>query len=108
MDEVIDVKFIPGHDSFALLCSNSETMKLLNLKTGSIELYMGHTDIIICLDIVKKRTSDQVLVLSGAKDNTIKVWQLDLTQNFQKRLVCLSTFFGHTENIASVAFAPKH
>ena len=33
LDEVIDVKFISPNSRFALLCSNSETIKLLNMDT---------------------------------------------------------------------------
>lgn len=51
LDEVIDVRFISRHSKFALLCSNSETIKLLNMETRQIELYTGHTDIVLCLDV---------------------------------------------------------
>lgn len=37
--------------TFAILCSNNENLKLLNLNTGEFKLIQGHTDIIICLDI---------------------------------------------------------
>ena len=39
LDEVIDVKFISQTSKYVLLCSNSETIKLLNLETRQIELY---------------------------------------------------------------------
>lgn len=39
LDEVIDLKFFKPDNKFALMCSNSETLKLLNLSTGTIELY---------------------------------------------------------------------
>ena len=58
LDEVIDIKFMKQLDDsgkevesdFAILCSNNETLKLYNIKTGNIELYPGHTDIILCID----------------------------------------------------------
>lgn len=49
LDEVIDIRFIDS--DFALLCTNSETLKLLHIKSGEIELYPGHSDIILCLDV---------------------------------------------------------
>ena len=33
LDEVIDVKFISENSKFALLCSNSETLKLLDMES---------------------------------------------------------------------------
>lgn len=52
LDEVIDVRFVSEGSKYALLCSNSETLKLLDMETNNIELYPGHTDIVLCLDVV--------------------------------------------------------
>lgn len=43
------------------------------------------------------------MVLSGSKDNYIRLWKYDSSYKLQ----CLAVFSGHTENIASVCFAPK-
>jgi len=48
LDEIIDIKFISKDR--VLVCSNNEYLKLLDLNTGDMELYEGHTDIILCLD----------------------------------------------------------
>ncbi len=106
LDEVIDVRFISRDSKFALLCSNSETIKLLNMETRQIELYTGHDDIVLCLDVYDQE-NDKALFLSGAKDNTIKLWQFDASKPFQKRISCLATYLGHNENISGVCFAPK-
>ena len=65
LDEVIDLKFLKQDTSKALLCSNSESLKLLDLDRGEAELYMGHTDIILCLDTCEKKN----MFLTGSKDN---------------------------------------
>ena len=65
LDEVIDLKFLQEDTNKALLCSNSESLKLLDLEKGEAELYTGHTDIILCLDTCEK----QSLFLTGSKDN---------------------------------------
>lgn len=52
LDEVIDVRFVSEKSKYVLLCSNSETLKLLNMETNNIELYTGHTDIVLCLDVI--------------------------------------------------------
>ena len=60
MDEIIDAKFINASD-FAIICSNSETLKLMELKNGKTEIYPGHKDIIISLDVFKTSKSDEGL-----------------------------------------------
>ena len=64
---------------------------------------MGHTDIIICLDISTKKS----LFLTGAKDNQIRLWQYDPEGAFQKKLECLAVYKGHNENVSGVCFAPR-
>lgn len=88
LDEVIDVRFISAKSKYVLLCSNSETIKLLNLETRQTELYKGHSDIVLCLDIVvcsddhTGTKEDHALFLSGAKDNSVKLWELDTAKPF--------------------------
>jgi len=53
LDEVIDTKFLKQlnvESTYAIMCSNSETLKLYNTHTNDIELYSGHADIILCID----------------------------------------------------------
>ena len=109
MDEIIDSKFING-SKHAILCSNSETLKLMELSSGKSEIYPGHTDIIISLDIFKTSSvedSEQGFIVSGAKDNEIRLWSYDFTQSVYNRVKCLAIYQGHTQNICSVHFAPK-
>lgn len=85
------------------MCSNSETLKLLNLSTGEVEFYKGHEDIILCLDICQ---SSQ-LCLTGSKDNSVLLWKFNLLETYQKKLFCVVKYIGHSENISCVYFAPK-
>jgi hypothetical protein len=57
------------------MCSNSETLKLLNTATGDFELYSGHSDIILCIDTHARY--DCQLILTGAKDNSVRLWKFD-------------------------------
>jgi U3 small nucleolar RNA-associated protein 13 len=75
LDEVIDIKVFKPENQYALMCSNSETLKLLCVESGEVELYTGHDDLILCLDISEVNQ----MCLSGAKDNTIKMWKYDLS-----------------------------
>mmetsp|Transcript_27383 Transcript_27383/g.36609 ORF Transcript_27383/g.36609 Transcript_27383/m.36609 type:complete len:174 (-) Transcript_27383:1396-1917(-) len=107
LDEVIDVRFIHRDSRFALLCSNSETLKLLDMHTRQVELYTGHEDIVLCLDVVSAADPNHAMFLSGAKDNTIRMWKFDATKPFQQRIECVATYHGHNENVSGVCFAPK-
>lgn len=109
LDEIIDVKILKRDQEVedeeenlrptqAVLCSNNETVKLMDLETGQVRQFGGHSDIILCLDVSRN------LVLSGSKDNTIRLWRYE---EQSQELNCLASFQGHNENIASVCFAPK-
>jgi U3 small nucleolar RNA-associated protein 13 len=78
LDEVIDLKFIAPSNDHALVCTNSESLKLLNISTNEMELYSGHNDIILCIDICPKRS----FAVTGAKDNAIRLWHYDLEADF--------------------------
>ena len=66
LDEIIDIKFV-NENKEAILCSNSETLKLVNLETGQFEVYGGHADIIITID--KRISGSTGYILTGAKDS---------------------------------------
>ena len=78
LDEVIDLKFIGPSNEYAFVSTNSETLKLLHLESNQMELYTGHEDIILCLDVCPKRS----FVVSGSKDNEIRLWHYDLEADF--------------------------
>ena len=71
---MIDIKFV-RNSQHVLLATNSEILKLLDLNSGEIELYPGHTDIVLCLD---KHPHQDDIFLSGSKDNEIRMWHLDI------------------------------
>jgi WD40 repeat protein len=103
LDEVIDMKFL-NENKEAILCSNSESIKLMNLQTGNCEFYPGHSDIVLTLD---KFGKDKGWILSGAKDSQIRLWKFDCNEAPNKKIVCVAVFKGHNQNICSVHFAPK-
>lgn len=103
LDEIIEVKIFKPENEYALVCSNSDSLKLFEVATGCTELYQGHTDIILTLDICPNAQ----MCLSGAKDNTVRLWKYDLSQKVGKKLQCLAEFKGHDKNVTSVYFAPK-
>jgi U3 small nucleolar RNA-associated protein 13 len=101
LDEIIDVRVIEeaGEEvpKKAVICSNNELLKVVDLETGSvIQSSGGHEDIILCVDACNN------YFLSGSKDNSIRLWTFA-----NNTLSCLGAFTGHNENVASVCFAPK-
>ena len=110
LDEIIDIKFM--NDTHILLASNNEYIKLVCLADNSIEIYRGHTNILLSIDVIQMPGTEandrsKFLCLSAAKDNEIRMWFGDLEAPFQQKLQCLSTFQGHTESIQNVCFAPR-
>lgn len=57
------------------MCSNSETLKLYDTTNSDVELYTGHTDIILCIDVHPRLGYS--LILTGAKDNQIRLWKFN-------------------------------
>jgi len=87
-DEVLDVKFLD--DDNIILATNSPFLKKVYLPTMEVTAWKAHEDIVMCLQC------NDPLIYSGAKDNTIKVWN-------NQQLV--STLLGHTGNIISISVA---
>ncbi|KAF8980530.1 U3 small nucleolar RNA-associated protein 13 [Entomortierella lignicola] len=103
-DEIIDVAYIGEEQQHLAVAANSEQIRVFNLKEFECDLIYGHTDIVICLD----RNTDGTLLASGSKDNTAKVWTLDLdNEDADERYKCIGTCVGHTEAIGAVALTRK-
>jgi len=91
-----------------LICTNNESLKLIDLTNGQAELYSGHTDIVISVDIFSlTKDASSGFIVSGAKDNEIRLWRFNFKKDLYDRLKCIGIFRGHTQNISSVSFAPK-
>jgi len=84
------------------MSTNSEILKVLNTETSKYELILGHSDIIVALDV--HISKDFTLIISGAKDNTIRLWKATFNPlNVQ----CLAIYQGHSMNITSISMEPK-
>lgn len=97
------MKFI-NENKEAILCSNSESIKLMDLESGNCEFYPGHTDIILTLD---KFGEEEGWILSGAKDSQMRLWKYDSKAKPFEKIKCVAVFKGHNKNICSVHFSPK-
>eukprot|EP00741_Cyanophora_paradoxa_P003445 tig00000704_g3346.t2 len=103
MDELIDVCYIAS-SSYVAVATNSEHVKLLDLKTRNCQVLVGHTGIVLSLAVAV----DGQLLASAGKDNTVRVWSLtkeDATGSMQSCSVAIGN--GHTASIGAVSFSKK-
>lgn len=109
-DEVIDMAYVGKDKSFLALNTNSEDIRIVTLNESDGEddatqgryfgadvgLLKGHEDIVICLDV---DWSGHWLV-TGAKDNTARLWRLD-PEN--ESYTCAAVLTGHAESLGAIA-----
>ncbi|KAJ4344239.1 U3 small nucleolar RNA-associated protein 13 [Ascochyta clinopodiicola] len=104
-DEVIDIAYVGRDRSLLALNTNSEDIRIVTLKEDAAEgryfgadvgVLEGHEDIVICLDV---DWSGHWLV-TGAKDNTARLWRLDPENN---SFECAAILTGHAESLGAIA-----
>uniref|UniRef100_A0A1Y1ME27 U3 small nucleolar RNA-associated protein 13 C-terminal domain-containing protein n=1 Tax=Photinus pyralis TaxID=7054 RepID=A0A1Y1ME27_PHOPY len=97
-DEILDVVFVGKNDSHIAVATNSEDIKLYESATMNCNLLKGHTDLVLALSASKVNCN---LLLSSAKDNTIRLWRL-----FEKGICeCVGIGMAHTGSVDSIAFS---
>eukprot|EP00331_Platyophrya_macrostoma_P020269 CAMPEP_0176467650 /NCGR_PEP_ID=MMETSP0127-20121128/38579_1 /TAXON_ID=938130 /ORGANISM="Platyophrya macrostoma, Strain WH" /LENGTH=477 /DNA_ID=CAMNT_0017860979 /DNA_START=597 /DNA_END=2027 /DNA_ORIENTATION=+ len=105
-DEVIDAKFIKMRNykhsqlktDHVVFATNNENIRVLNPLTRELQFLIGHKDIVMSIDTYGP------FVVSGSKDNTLRLWYCDPSN---KKYLPLGTFEGHTGSVGSVFFAPN-
>lgn len=109
-DEVIDMAYVGRDKSLLALNTNSEDIRIVTLSESEarddatqgryfgadVGLLKGHEDIVICLDV---DWSGHWLV-TGAKDNTARLWRLD-PEN--ESYTCAAVLTGHAESLGAIA-----
>ncbi|KXT01764.1 hypothetical protein AC579_8925 [Pseudocercospora musae] len=107
-DEVIDLAYIGRSRNHLALATNLEDVRIISVDTksspntdssyfgGDVALLKGHSDIIITIDT----DWSGCWLATGAKDNTAKLWRLDVESD---SYTCHASFFGHAESIGAVA-----
>lgn len=63
-DEIIDLRYLRNKEDSIVMCSNSELVKIVDLKTQRNKLLTGHDDIIIAVDVFED------IFVTGSKDKT--------------------------------------
>ena len=89
-DEIIDIKFLKRRQDatlkdldFFAYCTNSAQIRVYYPLKKQTDFLWGHSEIVLCLD------THGDFIVSGSKDNTIKLW---FHENGSFRL--LNTFKG--------------
>lgn len=104
-DEVIDMAYVGQDRSLLALNTNSEDIRIVTLDDSDsgdkyfgadVGLLKGHEDIVICLDV---DWSGHWLV-TGAKDNTARLWRLDPENESYE---CAAILTGHAESLGAIA-----
>ncbi|KOS19101.1 putative U3 small nucleolar RNA-associated protein 13 [Escovopsis weberi] len=113
-DDIIDLGYLLPDRSLLALATNSEDIRLVSVaEPGTLEdsakglrqaaafgqdvaLLSGHEDIVISLDI----DWSGHWIVTGAKDNTARVWRVDAAND---SYACWATFSGHAESLGAVA-----
>lgn len=110
-DEVIDLAYVGPDRSMLALATNTESIRVVSIGPSQdrpsfqgedffgadVTHLDGHDDIIICIDV---DWSGNWLV-TGAKDNTARLWRLDPKSS---SYTCFAVLTGHAESLGAISF----
>ena len=96
-DDILDIQLIGDEEAHIAVATNSPKIKVFELATSNCFLLLGHTDIVLCLDVFAHNPN---LMISSSKDNSVRVWHFndDITS-----AICLFHGTGHTHSVTSLA-----
>eukprot|EP00808_Paulinella_micropora_P006013 g60211.t1 len=98
-DEVLAIRTLPDNRR-AVVATNSQHVRLFDLKTFDAQLLSGHSSVVVALDI----TRDGRWLVTAGQDRIIRFWSLPEDGVF-KEVHCVAEGKGHTEAIGAVAFS---
>lgn len=99
-DEILDLKFVGEEEQYLAVATNLEQVRVHDVASMSCSYVLaGHTEIVVCLDTCVS-ASGKTLVVTGSKDNTVRLWDME-------KRSCIGTGKGHLGAIGCVAFSKK-
>ncbi|KAG5559046.1 hypothetical protein RHGRI_008836 [Rhododendron griersonianum] len=113
-EEIVDMKFLGEEEQFLAVATSVEQascstfpcavkafiVRVYDLASMSCSYVLaGHTDIVLCLDTCVS-ISGRTLIVTGSKDNSIRLWEAESTR-------CIGVGLGHMEAVGAVAFSKK-
>eukprot|EP00924_Labyrinthula_sp_SR-Ha-C_P008218 augustus_masked-scaffold_11-processed-gene-6.66-mRNA-1 protein AED:0.74 eAED:0.79 QI:0/0/0/1/1/1/2/0/757 len=97
LDEVLDIHHFVSEERHKLaVASNSTIVQVVDLVDFSAEFLRGHTESVLSLTT----NLDGEFILSGSKDNTIRVW----VRSEQNEYYPIFTCKGHTDSVSGLGF----
>ena len=90
--------FVGQSESLLAVATNSEQVKVFERTSLSCQLLIGHKGTVLSLDA----STDGTLLATGSKDNTIRIWKLDLDSN---QFECVGVGAGHWHAVGAVAIS---
>lgn len=99
-DEILDLKFVGEEEQYLAVATNLEQVRVYDVASMSCSYVLaGHTEIVVCLDTCVS-ASGKTLVVTGSKDNTVRLWDME-------KRSCIGIGKGHLGAVGSVAFSKK-
>jgi len=92
-------RFIGAKEAYAAVASNSETIKVVELKSLSATRVEGHSDSVLSLDV----SADGAYIVSGSKDNSVRFWGV---AGRHCHVAALGLGVGHAEAVGAVRISP--
>jgi U3 small nucleolar RNA-associated protein 13 len=110
--EILDAHFCDKNNNYAAIATNSEIIKIYNLKNWNCSLLKEHTDLVICLSVYIDSNNDKCYLASSSKDSTIKIWELSF-DNQQKEqsdsnngtFTCVANAASHSQDVSALCFS---
>lgn len=99
-DDILDIIYVGKAETHLAVATNSNDIKIYENHTMNCQLVRGHTDIVLGL---AKSATNHELMMSCSKDNTIRIWKLEL-ESVIMRVTCVGVGLRHTSSVGSVAF----
>ncbi|KAJ3183492.1 hypothetical protein HDU87_006811 [Geranomyces variabilis] len=94
--KVLTFELVPGAEDIAYIAESGHVARKLNLKTRkSLAVFRGHSGPVTSLAIVYSSTGEDIALITGSWDKTIKKWDA-------RTGALIATFTGHTDFIKEV------
>ncbi|KAJ3274999.1 Transducin (beta)-like 3 [Terramyces sp. JEL0728] len=99
-EEILDM-VLTGNDSHLAVITNTEQIRLYDVDTKNCNIVYGHSDIVLAI----ASSFDGKLLVTGSKDNSAKLWEIDLESETQ--LENTASFVGHTGPVTAIAMSKQ-
>ncbi|GFS42439.1 transducin beta-like protein 3 [Trichonephila inaurata madagascariensis] len=96
IDDVLNIRYAGPKDDRIVVATNSSQIKIFRLPSFSFQVLKGHNNIVLSVDVFPKHKE---ILVSGSKDNNIKVWYIDSDAAVVNSVY---TGYGHTDSVTAI------